>query len=97
MIGILEPAFLAMPKMEPFYYFTNKQEINLYFRGLKISLIQLIIKDYEAHRDQYLVQIAESFLSKPLLHAWMLNVKGIHTRSPNTNMKPNLSAIMSHL
>lgn len=27
----------------------------------------------------------------------MLNVKGIQTRSPNTSMKPNLSAIMSHL
>lgn len=27
----------------------------------------------------------------------MLKVKGIHTRSPNTSMKPNLSAIMSHL
>jgi len=27
----------------------------------------------------------------------MLKVKGIHTRSPKTNMKPSLSAIMSHL
>lgn len=27
----------------------------------------------------------------------MLKVKGIHTKSPKTNMKPNLSAIMSHL
>lgn len=35
--------------------------------------------------------------SSPVLHAWMLKVKGIHTRSPNTSMKPNLSAIMSHL
>lgn len=35
--------------------------------------------------------------SSPVLHAWILKVKGIHTRSPNTSMKPNLSAIMSHL
>jgi len=27
----------------------------------------------------------------------MLKVKGIHTKSPKTNMKPNLSAIMSQL
>lgn len=27
----------------------------------------------------------------------MLKVKGIHRRSPNTSMKPNLSAIISHL
>lgn len=32
-----------------------------------------------------------------LVHACMLKVKGIQTRSPKTNMKPNLSAIISHL
>lgn len=41
-----------------------------------------------------MIIIVEGFI---WLHAWMLKVKGIHTRSPNTSMKPSLSAIMSHL
>lgn len=30
-------------------------------------------------------------------YTWILNVKGIHKRSPKTNINPSLSAIMSQL